>query len=91
MKKRNYDILSNLKEIYNDDTPIKLDNIINSQNYIQKMTQIFKMYNNINNNELDISVQSGDKKITFKKSSVNMENRSEKEKELKEEISKKNS
>jgi len=49
------------------------------------------MYNNINNNELDISVQSGDKKITFKKSSVNMENRSEKEKELKEEISKKNS
>ena len=91
MKERNYEILSNLKEIYNDDTPKKLDNIINSKNYIQKMTQIFKMYNNINNNELDISVQSGDKKTAFKESSVNMENRSEKEKELKEEISKKNS
>ena len=91
MKQRNYEVLSNLKELYNEDTPKQLNNIINSNNYIQKITQIFKMYNNINNNELNISDPFGDKKTLKESSSVNMKNRSEKENELMEEISKKNS
>jgi len=84
MKNRNYQNLCNLIEIYNEDISKKLDNIINSENYIHKITEIFKMYNDINNMTLNID----DSKKIFNESEENM---GKKEKELKEEISKKNS
>jgi len=62
IKNRNYQSLCNLKEIFNEDISKKLDNIINMENYTQKITEIFKMYNSINNNKLNIDGQSGDSK-----------------------------
>jgi len=91
MKKRNYEILNNLKEFYNNDIPNKLDNIINSKNYVQKITQIFKIFNNINNNKLNIDEQPEDAKKVLKEDGVNMKNTTDKEKELMEELLKKNS
>jgi len=53
MKNRNYHVLNNLKEFYNDDISKKLENINNLENYGQKITQICKMYNIIDNNKLN--------------------------------------
>ena len=88
MKNINYENLINLKEIYNEDLSKKLDNIINDKNYTHKITHIFEIYNNINNNELNIDDQSAK---NLNESGVNMKNNNNKEKELMEEISKKNS
>ena len=90
IKNRNYQNLCNIKEIFNEDISKKLDNIINSENYTQKINEIFKMYNSINNKKLNIDGQSGDTKKMLNESKVNMENIIKKEKELMEEISKKN-
>ena len=90
IKNRNYQNLCNIKEIFNEDISKKLDNIINSENYTQKIIEILKMYNSINNKKLNIDGQSGDTKKMLNESKVNMENIIKKEKELMEEISKKN-
>ena len=91
IKNRNYQSLCNLKEIFNEDISKKLDNIINKENYIQKITEIFKVYNIINNTKLNIDGQSGDTKSMNNENEENMKKIIKKEKELMEEISKKNS
>jgi len=83
----NYQNLCNLKEIYNEELSTKLDNIINSKNYTKKITNIFNIYNSINNNQLIIDEQSGNTEITTNENIANIEKRNEKEKELIEEIS----
>ena len=60
MKKRNYYILNNLKEFYNDDISKKLKDINGLDNYGQKITQICKMYNIIDNNKLNFEFISGE-------------------------------
>ena len=60
MKKRNYYILNNLKEFYNDDISKKLKDISGLENYGQKITQICKMYNIIDNNKLNFEFISGE-------------------------------
>lgn len=81
--KINYQILNNIRELYNLDFSKKIDNIINSKNYNHKIVQILKMYNDIYNNELNIDSQSADTENLF--------NNSEKVKELNEKIYQKNS
>ena len=75
------EIINNLKEIYNEELSTKLDNIVNSKNYTKKIIKIFKMYNSINNHQLNFDEQSD--KLTNENYG--------KEKELMEELSKKNS
>jgi hypothetical protein len=60
MKNRNYYILNNLKEFYNDDISKKLKDINGLDNYGQKITQICKMYNIIDNNKLNFEFISGE-------------------------------
>ncbi len=60
MKKINYQILNTLKEIYNDDISKKIEKINNYENYGQKITQICKMYNSIDNYKLNINFMSGE-------------------------------
>ena len=84
---RNYENYTNLREIYNEDVSKQIDNIINDKNYTNKIIQIFKMFNNISDYKLNIGEQSAK---NFNGSGVNMKNKN-KEKELMEEISKKDS
>ena len=67
MKNRNYHILNNIKEFYNDDISKKLANINNYENYGQKITQICKMYNNLENNRLNIEISGETEKIINEK------------------------
>ena len=60
VKKRNYNTLNSLKEFYNDDISKKLENIISYENYGQKIIQICKMYNSLDNNKLNIDFISGE-------------------------------
>ena len=60
MKKINYNILKSLKEFYNDDISKTIENINNYENYGQKITQICKMYNCIDNYKLNINFISGE-------------------------------
>jgi len=60
VKKRNYNTLNSLKEFYNDDISKKLKNIISYENYGQKIIQICKMYNSLDNNKLNIDFISGE-------------------------------
>jgi molybdopterin converting factor small subunit len=62
LKNRNYHYLKNFKEFYNDDISKSLDNINSSKNYEQKITKIYKIYNLMYNNKLDINDKSGETK-----------------------------
>ena len=60
MKNRNYQVLNNIKEFYNEDISKKLVNFTYTKNYFQRITQIFNLYNNLFKKELDIETQSGE-------------------------------
>jgi len=62
LKNRNYHNLKSLKEVNNDDISQKLNSIISSENYVQKITEIFKLYNLMHNNKLVVEDKSGDTK-----------------------------
>ena len=73
-EKKNYYILQNLNEFCNDDFSVKINNIINYKNYNHKMAEIFKMYNCMFNNELNIDEQSQDiKELINKKDKIIIE------------------
>lgn len=77
----NYYTLKMLDEL-NFDVTDKIHSILNSKNYIFKINQIFKMYNDMFNNEINIDEQSEDiKKIINEKDKIISEQK-EKEREL---------
>lgn len=59
MKNRNYHLLNNLKEFYNDDISQKLKDINSCENFGQKITQICKIYNRIDNSKLNFNFGAG--------------------------------
>ena len=73
VKNRNYQNLKSLKEVNNDDISQKLNSIINSKNYEQKITEIFKIYNLIYNNKIVVDDKSGDTKKLINESQINLE------------------
>jgi len=73
VKNRNYQNLKSLKEVNNDDISQKLNSIINSKNYEQKITEIFKIYNLMYNNKIVVDDKSGDTKKLINESQINLE------------------
>lgn len=77
MKNRNYQVLNNIKEFYNEDISKKLVNFTYTKNYFQRITQIFNLYNNLFKKELNIETQSGEQEKLTNINEGKMENNNE--------------
>jgi molybdopterin converting factor small subunit len=57
LKKRNYNVLNNIKEFYNEDISKNLVNFTKTKNYFQKVTQLFKLHNYLFKEDLNTDTQ----------------------------------
>ena len=63
IKKRNYELLFNIKEIINNDIIKDINDINNENNIINKFNMIFNIYKKLNINEIKITLKVDQKDI----------------------------